>query len=175
MKKLFLISVLLWAFSSLTASAQFMDISLGRVWYEDERIKDVEAIAMFKNVDGFDLSNDYIQFRKGYKKGVALMAGGTVGMVLGPVMGVSGLLMLLTSESTNMTVRYAYAASMIAGGVISVGGVGCFIAGIPFLCINNERLKVLANRYNDYASDYPRCLELNFGLTSNGVGLALKF
>lgn len=157
---------------TMSASAQYIDVRLGRAWSEGSRLTDQQALALFSDVDGYDMSHKYAQFRRGYKTGAGLMIGGAAGYVGGMLLGASGILLTLVFGDSAAD-AYAGMATVIVGGVIMYGGVGCFIAGIPVLCVNNSRMKSLAESYNQHVSS--RSADLSFGLTANGVGLALNF
>lgn len=171
MKRIFLVVIL--GFMAVSASAQYVDVRLGRVWSEDGKLTDQQALALFSDVDGSDMSHDYARFRRGYKTGAGLMIGGAAGYVGGSLLGASGLLMTITGGfSSSASLANAGVASLITSGFLICGGIGCFIAGIPVLCVNNFRMKSLAEAYNDSSS---RSVELSFGPTASGVGLALNF
>jgi hypothetical protein len=68
---------------------------------------------------------------------------------------------------------------LIGGGVVFWGSVGCEIAGERMLKRNNTHLKSLARTYNAFSrtgspSGTPS-VELSFGPTVSGFGLALNF
>ena len=169
MKRIFLVVIL--GLMAVSASAQYVDVRFGRVRSEDGKLTDQQALSLFSDVDGYDMSHKYAQFRRGYKTGAGLMIGGAAGYVGGMLLGASGILMTL-AFGDSASDAYAGMATVIVGGVMMYGGVGCFIAGIPVLCVNNSRMKSLAEAYNDSSS---RSVELSFGPTASGVGLALNF
>lgn len=157
---------------SFAASAQYVDsdiyVKRGKVFSEGVKLTADQAYALFADLDGQDFRYAYDKWTRNYKTGAGLMIGGSVSLVAGYFLAAGGLVMILALKPS------IGAACLITGGVMFYGGAGCFLAGIPVLAVNNNRLKTLADHYNA-TSRSSRPMELTFGSTSNGLGFALNF
>ena len=167
MKRLIFLTFVLLAFASFTATAQYVDVSFGRITSAGEKLTDQQARALFSDVEGLDRSDSYTRFRNNYKAGTGLMIGGSACILCSPFLIAYGVVFALIPDTRNFGM-----AGLVLGSVMFYGGTACFITGIPLLCVNNSRLKSLAEAYNDSSS---RSVELSFGPTASGVGLALNF
>ena len=130
-----------------------IDIYGSKVYIEDYELDKHNAAACFSSINGIDMSQDYLKYRKGYKVGAGLLAGGASLIVFGLGTSVVGI---------------AELSDAIWGiGVTSVvTGTLCFLSGIPTICVYKARLNRLEKRYNT---------SLQVGTSSNGLSMAISF
>lgn len=154
---IFLIVSCLMAYA---ASAQtVVDIKGSRVFQSGEKLSKEEAVLLMSDVNGMDMSGDYLKYRKGYKAGLGM----TIGGASLALVGAAG-----TFTSVVLALPYAFAGKEstmldIALGtslVCTVGGVAVMIAGIPTLCVYKKRLNGL---------------ETEISAHPGGIGLTLRF
>lgn len=177
---------------AFNASAQYavmdgqeLSVRFGRVYSDGVKLTDAQATAVFATLDDIDGDMAYMEYRKKYKTGAWLTAGGVVGSLAGAFMGMFGLILAVSEPVGVSPEEITYNANaigrmlLIGGGVVFWGSVGCEIAGERMLKRNNTNLKSLARTYNAYSrtgspSGTP-AVELSFGPTVSGFGLALNF
>ena len=190
MKRIVLIVAL--CLVSFCASAQYavmegqeLSVRFGRVYSDGVKLTDAQATAVFATLDDIDGDMAYMEYRNKYKTGAWLTAGGAVGSVAGLFMGMFGLILAVSEPVGVSPDEITYNANavgrmlLIGGGVMFWGGTGCEIAGERVLKRNNANLKSLARTYNAFSRtgspSGTSYVELSFGPTANGVGLALNF
>lgn len=164
---LFTLCLTAWCASAQYARPSVLNVRAGKVFADGVKMTEGEAFNLFADLNGYNRSFDYQNYRNGYKTGAGLMIGGAGAFVLGWCTFYGGVMSVLLNGVTG-------AAPMImAGSILFYGGAGCMIAGIPVLCVYNSRIKDLAHAYN--YSNSRSDVSLNFGATNNGVGFALNF
>ena len=94
-----------------------------------------------------------VKYRKGYKVGAGLLAGGASLMVFGLGTSIVGI-----AELSD--------AIWGIGAASAVTGTLCFLSGIPTICVYKARLNRLEKRYNT---------SLQIGTSSNGLSMAISF
>ena len=157
------ILLLLFVFFGINAMAQELsaeeigkkpiDIRGSRVFVEDYKLDNYTAATCFSSIGGIDMSQDYLKYRKGYKVGAGLLAGGASLMVFGLGTSIVGI-----AELSD--------AIWGIGAVSMVTGTLCFLSGIPTICVYKVRLNRLEKRYNT---------SLQIGTSSNGLSMAISF
>jgi len=142
------------------ASAQtVVDIKGSRVFQSGEKLSKEEAVLLMSDINGMDMSDDYLKYRKGYKAGLGMTIGGASLALVGAAGTVTSVLLALPyafagKESTMLDV--ALGTSMVC----AVGGIAVMIAGIPTLCVYKKRLNGL---------------ETEISAHPGGIGLTLRF
>ena len=142
------------------ASAQtVVDIKGSRVFQGGEKLSKEEAVLLMSDINGMDMSDDYLKYRKGYKAGLGMTIGGASLALVGAAGTVTSVLLALPyafagKESTMLDV--ALGTSMVC----AVGGIAVMIAGIPTLCVYKKRLNGL---------------ETEISAHPGGIGLTLRF
>lgn len=142
------------------ASAQtVVDINGSRVFQSGEKLSKEEAVLLMSDINGMDMSDDYLKYRKGYKAGLGMTIGGASLALVGAAGTVTSVLLALPyafagKESTMLDV--ALGTSMVC----AVGGIAVMIAGIPTLCVYKKRLNGL---------------ETEISAHPGGIGLTLRF
>lgn len=142
------------------ASAQtVVDIKGSRVFQSGEKLSKEEAVLLMSDINGMDMSDDYLKYRKGYKAGLGMTIGGASLALAGAAGTVTSVLLALPyafagKESTMLDV--ALGTSMVC----AVGGIAVMIAGIPTLCVYKKRLNGL---------------ETEISAHPGGIGLTLRF
>lgn len=130
-----------------------IDIYGSKVYIEDYELDKHNAAACFSSINGIDMSQDYLKYRKGYKVGAGLLAGGASLMVFGLGTSIVGIAELSDA------IWGIGAASVVTGTL-------CFLSGIPTICVYKARLNRLEKRYNT---------SLPIGTSSNGLSMAISF
>ena len=130
-----------------------IDIYGSKVYIEDYELDKHNAAACFSSINGIDMSQDYLKYRKGYKVGAGLLAGGASLMVFGLGTSIVGIAELSDA------IWGIGAASVVTGTL-------CFLSGIPTICVYKARLNRLEKRYNT---------SLQIGTSSNGLSMAISF
>lgn len=159
----------------LTASAQYADTDLivkgGCVYADGVRLSDDQAAACFRNVYGTDRSTDYLQYVKGYRRGLGMTIVGGTAFVAGTTVFTVGFSKILMKGIGGTEFRKAQTMS-IASSFVTLGGAVVTLIGIPTLTKNSSRLHDLAAYRNAGRSFSP---EISLGPTQNGIGFALNF
>lgn len=183
MRPLRLFAIILALSSALNASAQYKDessvmkIKGSKVYLGDEKQTLEQAQLLFSDVAGIDRSADYLKYRHWYKAGLGMTIGGASLMALGGLtyLGtavyaiIAGVPLALTGNDMPAGVDIAAWTSVIS----LIGGAAVTIAGIPVLCIYENKLDDMADEYN--SSRPVPSATLSFGTQRNGIGLALNF
>lgn len=101
-----------------------------------------------------------------YEKGCKQKKTGWTLLIVGPSIGVSGLLFDLIGYSLDSNTL------MTLGGSLYLGGVGTTLASIPFLLSGNHKKKNAYKVYNEYCAQ-PTTATLSLGPATKGVGVGL--
>ena len=128
MKKLLLL--LSFVMMSLSASAQYADLSIkrGQVYAGDELLTETQLLDLYSNVGGVDRTADYLDIARRYKVGKTM---NTVGLVTFGVSGITGVASLL-GIFINMGDKVKFnlcRASLCASGILFWGGAITSIVG----------------------------------------------
>lgn len=157
MKKLLLL--LSFVMMSLSASAQYADLSIkrGQVYAGDELLTETQLLDLYSNVGGVDRTADYLDIARRYKVGKTM---NTVGLVTFGVSGITGVASLL-GIFINMGDKVKFnlcRASLCASGILFWGGAITSIVG------TKKKRKASEDLHN-----------LTFGAQPGGLGLSLNF
>lgn len=157
MKRLLLL--LSFVMMSLSASAQYADLSIkrGRVYAGDELLTETQLLDLYSNVGGVDRTADYLDIARRYKVGKTM---NTVGLVTFGVSGITGVASLL-GIFINMGDKVKFnlcRASLCASGILFWGGAITSIVGMK------KKRKASEDLHN-----------LTFGAQPGGLGLSLNF
>lgn len=183
MKSLLILSILLTM--SFALSAQYVqlpqqttiDIKGSRVFMEGERLELEHAVACFSDVDGADLSQDYLKNRRYYKAGLGMTIGGASLAGVGAVTFLGGAVAALVASIplsiAGEQMPCGINATIYTGAFSFIGGVAVFAAGLPTLCVYKKRLNKLEAAYN--APMVQTQPELTFGPQPSGIGIGLRF
>ena len=157
MKKLLLL--LSFVMMSLSASAQYADLSIkrGQVYAGDELLTETQLLDLYSNVGGVDRTADYLDIARRYKVGKTM---NTVGLVTFGVSGITGVASLL-GIFVNMSDKVKFnlcRASLCASGILFWGGAITSIVG------TKKKRKASEDLHN-----------LTFGAQPGGLGLSLNF
>ena len=165
------IILLLIAFIGMSAMAQEfstdyigkkpIDIYGSKVYINDYKLDKYNAATCFSSIDGVDMSADYLKYRKGYKTGIGLMAGGASLAVVGFGTSLAGFI----ASYGNMSAEAADAV-IITGYFSAIAGSLCFLAGIPTVCVYKARLNRLEEKYNT---------SLRLGASPGGLSMGISF
>lgn len=175
MKRIFFL--LLLSLISISLSAQtHVEIKRDRVFQDGRKLSGSQAVALFSNVNGIDLSDEYLKNRRCYRAGLGLIIGGSSLISAGAlVMGggavsaaILGLPLALSGEDMPKGVDIALGTGCAA----MIVGAAAVVAGVPTLCVFRSRLKTMGEEYNASTS---QGAALTFGLQNNGVGFAMNF
>ena len=189
--------LLLCSFMTIAASAQYAVQNVpvlkgSRVFVDGEKISNEAVVAYLVSAYDDSVADSWTKNRTAYKTGLGLTIAGsaitwcgslafTVGLVIGagtlitvPILGMIGL------PTGNMKPAGDYwhngmssADIMInIGGYSILTGLAMLASGIPVMCVYKKRLNAIFQEYGPgLASD----INLSFGPTANGFGLALNF
>ena len=169
------IILLLIAFIGMSAMAQEfstdyigkkpIDIYGSKVYINDYKLDKHTAAACFSSLDGVDRSSDYLKYRKGYKVGAGLLAGGASLAVVG--FGTT-LTTFVIAFDRGLDERGTAIADVImtAGLLSTVAGSLSFLAGIPTICVYKAKLNRLEKKYNT---------SLSLGASPGGLSMAISF
>lgn len=157
MKKLLLL--LSFVMMSLSASAQYADLSIkrGQVYAGDELLTETQLLDLYSNVGGVDRTADYLDIARRYKVGKTM---NTVGLVTFGVSGITGVASLL-GIFINMGDKVKFnlcRASLCASGILFWGGAITSIVG------TKKKRKASEDLH-----------DLTFGAQPGGLGLSLNF
>lgn len=157
MKKLLLL--LSFVMMSLSASAQYADLSIkrGQVYAGDELLTETQLLDLYSNVGGVDRTADYLDIARRYKVGKTM---NTVGLVTFGVSGITGVASLL-GIFINMGDKVKFnlcRASLCASGILFWGGAITSIVGTKKKRKASEDLR-----------------NLTLGVQPGGLGLSLNF
>lgn len=157
MKRLLLL--LSFVMMSLSASAQYADISIkrGQVYAGDELLTETQLLDLYSNVGGVDRTADYLDIARRYKVGKTM---NTVGLVTFGVSGITGVASLL-GIFINMGDKVKFnlcRASLCASGILFWGGAITSIVGTKKKRKASEDLR-----------------NLTLGVQPGGLGLSLNF
>ena len=142
-----------------------IDIRGSRVFVEDYQLDKYTAATCFSSIGGIDMSQDYLKYRKGYKVGVGLLAGGASLAAVG--FGTTLTAFVLAFESSFAGENYDVEDIFLGVGVVSmVTGSLCFLAGIPTICVYKAKLNRLEKKYNT---------SLSLGASPTGLSMAITF
>lgn len=157
MKRLLLL--LSFVMISLSASAQYADLSIkrGQVYAGDELLTETQLLDLYSNVGGVDRTADYLDIARRYKVGKTM---NTVGLVTFGVSGITGVASLL-GIFINMGDKVKFnlcRASLCASGILFWGGAITSIVGTKKKRKASEDLR-----------------NLTLGVQPGGLGLSLNF
>jgi hypothetical protein len=157
MKRLLLL--LSFVMISLSASAQYADLSIKRaqVYAGDELLTETQLLDLYSNVGGVDRTADYLDIARRYKVGKTM---NTVGLVTFGVSGITGVASLL-GIFINMGDKVKFnlcRASLCASGILFWGGAITSIVGTKKKRKASEDLR-----------------NLTLGVQPGGLGLSLNF
>ena len=157
MKRLLLL--LSFVMMSLSASAQYADLSIkrGQVYAGDELLTETQLLDLYSNVGGVDRTADYLDIARRYKVGKTM---NTVGLVTFGVSGITGVASLL-GIFINMGDKVKFnlcRASLCASGILFWGGAITSIVGTKKKRKASEDLR-----------------NLTLGAQPGGLGLSLTF
>ena len=157
MKRLLLL--LSFVMMSLSASAQYADLSIkrGQVYAGDELLTETQLLDLYSNVGGVDRTADYLDIARRYKMGKTM---NTVGLVTFGVSGITGVASLL-GIFINMGDKVKFnlcRASLCASGILFWGGAITSIVGTKKKRKASEDLR-----------------NLTLGVQPGGLGLSLNF
>lgn len=157
MKRLLLL--LSFVMMSLSASAQYADLSIkrGQVYAGDELLTETQLLELYSNVGGVDRTADYLDIARRYKVGKTM---NTVGLVTFGVSGITGVASLL-GIFINMGDKVKFnlcRASLCASGILFWGGAITSIVGTKKKRKASEDLR-----------------NLTLGVQPGGLGLSLNF
>lgn len=157
MKRLLLL--LSFVMMSLSASAQYADLSIkrGQVYAGDELLTETQLLDLYSNVGGVDRTADYLDIARRYKVGKTM---NTVGLVTFGVSGITGVASLL-GIFINMGDKVKFnlcRASLCASGILFWGGAITSIVGTKKKRKASEDLR-----------------NLTLGVQPGGLGLSLTF
>lgn len=176
MKRLLL--VIIAVFSVCSAYAQYagsevVDIKGSRVFLDGEKLSKDTASMVFADMNGTDRSQDYLNYRKGYKAGLGMSIGGASVALAGGVTlvgaAVSAMVMGIPLSLSGKDMPKGVDIALGAGSVAVIAGTAVMIAGIPTVCVYKTRLNRLEAEYNS------RNVEIAFGPQTSGLGLSLRF
>lgn len=163
---------------SVSLSAQtHVEIKRDRVFQDGRKLTVNQAVSLFSDVNGIDLSDEYLKNRNCYRAGLGLIIGGSSLVSAGAlVMGggaisavILGVPLALSGEDMPRGVDIALGT----GCAVMIVGAAAIVAGVPTLCVYRSRLKRLGEEYD--ASMSSQGTELTFGLQDCGIGFALNF
>ena len=157
MKRLLLL--LSFVMMSLSASAQYADLSIkrGQVYAGDELLTETQLLDLYSNVGGVDKTADYLDIARRYKVGKTM---NTVGLVTFGVSGITGVASLLgifinMGDKVKFNLRRA---SLCASSILFWGGAITSIVGTKKQRKASEDLR-----------------NLTLGVQPGGLGLSLNF
>lgn len=157
MKRLLLL--LSFVMMSLSASAQYADLSIkrGQVYAGDELLTETQLLDLYSNVGGVDRTADYLDIARRYKVGKTM---NTVGLVTFGVSGITGVASLLgIFINIGDKVKFNLCrASLCASGILFWGGAITSIVGTKKKRKASEDLR-----------------NLTLGVQPGGLGLSLNF
>lgn len=158
MKKLLLAFCLMAI--SLSATAQYADkdiiVKRGKLYCDGIQLTQQQSLDYFSNVAGEDRTQDYLQYTRDFKVGKQMEIWGAVAFGVGAVTEYVGLLTIFTaSDETTFKIIQG---SMLAGGVVCIGGI------VTSICGTSKKRRAGRNLSN-----------LTVGAQKSGVGIALNF
>jgi len=109
----------------------------------------------------------YIHARRCYVASIPLLSGGAG-------VATAGIIILGIGLSNNYEFAPPLIASYVLLGYATLFGI---IPGVTLIVHGAKKLNKLADDYNAqrYSSNYQRNVQMNVGLTQNGIGLKLNF
>lgn len=170
--------IVLMSVISFSLSAQtHVEIKRARVFQDGQKLTKDQAAALFSDVNGMDMSGDYLKNRSGYRTGLGLIIGGSSLLSAGAlIMGggavsavILGIPMALTGDDMPKGVDIALGVG--CGAMIA--GAAALVAGVPTLCVYKSRLKNMGEEYN--CARTSNDVQLTFGPQNGGLGFALNF
>lgn len=176
MKKVFFIALLSVISFSLSAQTH-VEIKRSQVFQDGQKLTKDQAAALFSDVNGIDMSGDYLKYRSGYKTGLGLIIGGSSLLSAGAlIMGggaVSALLLGIPVALTGEDMPKGVDIAIGVGCGAMIAGAAALVAGVPTLCVYKSRLKNMGKEYN--SSRALQDVQLTFGPQNGGIGFALNF
>lgn len=155
---------------------------------DGERLSPEAQAALLADIDGRDYNSTWDWAKRGRNTGLGLVIGGGIVTLGGSVVTLIGLTTSVIGAAVGGTVgsiggqdsaRHGAEEGAKAGNTLTVGGLittGAGIAataiGIPMIVKNNRTLNEIVNTYNNGGQ---HSVQLDFGPTGNGIGLALVF
>lgn len=194
MKRLLLL--LVCGFITIAASAQYAVQNVpvlkgSRVFVDGEKISNA-VVAYLASAYDDSVADSWTKNRTAYKTGLGLTIAGsavtwcgslvfTAGMIAAagtlitvPILGMGGIVAGDMQPAGDYLDGGLSAAEMMIsiGGCSALAGLAMLASGIPVLCVYKTRLKTM---FQEYGSGLASDINLSFGHTGNGIGLALKF
>lgn len=155
---------------------------------DGERLSPEAQTALLADIGGMDYNSSWDWAKRGRNAGLGLVIGGGVVTLGGSVVTLLGLTTSVIGAAVGGTVgsiggqESAQQAaqegakagnSLTIGGLITTGaGIAATVIGIPMIVRNNRTLNEIVNTYNNGGQPL---VQLSFGPTGNGIGLALVF
>ncbi len=157
MKRLLLL--LSFVMMSLSASAQYADLSIkrGQVYAGDELLTETQLLDLYSNVGGVDRTADYLDIARRYKVGKTMNTVGLVTFGFSGITGVASLLGIFINMGDKVKFNLCR-ASLCASGILFWGGAITSIVG------TKKKRKASEDLHN-----------LTFGAQPGGLGLSLNF
>lgn len=192
-----LLFLLICGFITIAASAQYAvkDVPVlkgSRVFVDGDKIPNEAVVAYLASAYDDSVADAWTGNRNAYKTGLGLTIAGsslawcgsltfTAGIIAGagtlitvPILGMVGTVSGDMKPAGDYLGSGMSAAELMIsiGGCSALAGLAMLASGIPVLCVYKKRLKTMFQEYGPgLASD----INLSFGPTCNGVGLALTF
>ena len=152
-----------------------------RIAVNGEKLSKESTLLLLENAGGASLSADWQRYASQRGWGIGLTAGGftlagcglcyTMVMVVGGAVGTAFVAPLGGEESVQQV--WNGMEPHMTGGLIAAGaGVAAGITGVVLLINGSTHLKHIVNDCNAPGST---AMEISFGATPSGVGLALRF
>lgn len=195
MKRLLLL--LVCGFITIAASAQYAVQNVpvlkgSRVFVDGEKISNEAVVAYLVSAYDNSVADSWTKNRTAYKTGLGLTIAGssvtwcgslvfTAGMIAGagtlitvPILGMGGIVAGDMQPAGDYLDGGLSAADLMIsiGGCSALAGLAMLASGIPVLCVYKTRLNTM---FQEYGSGLASDINLSFGPTGSGIGLALKF
>lgn len=195
MKRLLLL--LVCGFITIAASAQYAVnnppvLKGSRVFVDGEKISNADVVTYLASAYDDSVAEDWNKKRNAYKTGLGLTIAGsavtwcgslvfTAGIIVGagtlitvPILGMGGIVAGDMQPAGDYLDGGLSASDLMIsiGGCSALAGIAMLASGIPVLCVYKTRLKTM---FQEYGSGLSSDINLSFGPTCNGIGLALNF
>ncbi|MBQ6710451.1 MAG: hypothetical protein IJN26_07130 [Bacteroidales bacterium] len=195
MKRLLLL--LVCGFITIAASAQYAVQNVpvlkgSRVFVDGEKISNADVVAYLASAYDDSVADSWTKNRTAYKTGLGLTIAGsavtwcgslvfTAGIIAGagtlitvPILGMGGIVAGDMQPAGDYLDGGLSAADLMIsiGGCSALTGLAMLASGIPVLCVYKTRLKTM---FQEYGPGLSSDINLSFGPTGNGIGLALNF
>ena len=135
-----------------------------KILVDGEKLDPQQAAALFSDLGGAQMGDDYLLNRKGYRTGVALSVTGASAMVLGTVTFYTGLIVglayALPGSIAGEEIPSWPDAVIYTGAGLAISGAAALIAGIPTASVYRHRIKKAV---------------ASFSPARSGIGIAMNF